>query len=45
MMDMYGAKAPKMGGKKKTKAKTGMHKMPDGKMMKNSSMKKMGKKK
>jgi hypothetical protein len=45
MMEMYGSKATKMTGKKKTKAKTGMHKMPDGKMMKNSSMKKMGKKK
>jgi len=45
-MDMYGAKASMVGGKKKkSKAKTGMHKMPDGKMMKNSSMKKMGKKK
>ena len=47
MMDMYGAKASMVGGKKKKKsaAKKGMHKMPDGKMMKNSSMKKMGKKK
>jgi len=45
MMEMYGSKETKTGGKKKTKAKTGMHKMPDGKMMKNSSMKKMGKKK
>lgn len=44
-MEMYGAKATKMTGKKKTKAKLGMHKMPDGKMMKNSSMKRMGKKK
>jgi hypothetical protein len=44
MMEMYGAKSPKKGAKK-TKAKAGMHKMPDGKMMKNSSMKKMGKKK
>ena len=44
MMDMYGAKASMVGGKKKkSAAKKGMHKMPDGKMMKNSSMKKMGK--
>jgi len=46
MMDMYGAKTSMVGGKKKkAAAKTGMHRMPDGKMMKNSSMKKMGKKK
>jgi len=45
MMDMYGGK--KTG--KKAAAKKGMHKMPDGTMMKNSAMKKqtkkMGKKK
>jgi len=45
MMEMYGSKATKLTGKKKSKAKVGMHKMPDGRMMKNSSMKKMGKKK
>jgi hypothetical protein len=45
MMDMYGGKKTMGGKKKKAAAKTGMHKMPDGKMMKNSAMKKMGKKK
>ncbi len=45
MMEMYGSKATKLTGKKKSKAKKGMHKMPNGKMMNNSSMKKMGKKK
>lgn len=44
MMDMYGGKKTTK-NKKKTTSKKGMHKMPDGKMMKNSSMKKMGKKK
>ena len=46
-MEMYGSKAPKMGSKKKQsaakkkmEAKKGMHKMPDGTMMKNSAMKK-----
>jgi hypothetical protein len=46
-MDMYGAKASKMGSnkkqsaaKKKIEAQKGMHKMPDGTMMKNSAMKK-----
>jgi hypothetical protein len=45
MMEMYGSKMTDKKNKAKSKAKTGMHKMPDGKMMKNSSMKKMGKKK
>jgi len=46
MMEMYGSKmTQKKKTKAKSKAKTGMHKMPDGSMMKNSSMKKMGKKK
>jgi hypothetical protein len=45
MMEMYGSKMTDKKTKSKSKAKTGMHKMPDGKMMKNSSMKKMGKKK
>jgi hypothetical protein len=43
MNKMYGAKAPKKGVKKKTaakKVKPGMHRMPDGTMMKNSAMKK-----
>ena len=44
MMDMYGKKTGK-----KYVAKKGMHRMPDGTMMKNSAMnkqtKKMGKKK
>lgn len=40
MNKMYGAKAPKKGVKKKTKVKPGMHRMPDGTMMKNSDMKK-----
>ena len=44
-MEMYGSKATKMGSKKKIETKKGTHKMPNGKMMKNSSMKKMGKKK
>lgn len=43
MMEMYGSKAG--GKKKKATVKKGMHKMPDGTMMKNSAMKKMGKKK
>ena len=43
MMEMYGSKAG--GKKKKSSAKKGMHKMPNGQMMKNSAMKKMGKKK
>jgi hypothetical protein len=45
MMDMYGGKKTMGGKKKKAAAKKGMHKMPDGTMMKNSAMKKMGKKK
>jgi hypothetical protein len=44
MMDMYGGKkATKMTGKKKV-SKAGMHRMPDGTMMKNSAMKKSMKK-
>ena len=39
MMDMYGKKTGK-----KSVAKKGMHKMPDGTMMKNSDMKKPTKK-
>jgi protein involved in sex pheromone biosynthesis len=39
MMDMYGKKTGK-----KSVAKKGMHRMPDGTMMKNSAMKKQTKK-
>jgi len=47
MKEVYKSKAVKMKhekkeslAKKKAEAKTGMHKMPNGKMMKNSAMKK-----
>lgn len=45
-MNSYKALEKGAKGKKAKKSKkSGMHKMPDGKMMKNSAMKKMGKKK
>ena len=44
-MKMNSYKALEKGAKGKKAKKSGMHKMPNGKMMKNSAMKKMGKKK
>lgn len=44
-MNMSSYKTLEKGAKGKKAKKSGMHKMPNGKMMKNSAMKKMGKKK